>query len=310
MGATEWGLLVLLSVVWGGSFFFGKLALAELSPFSVVLGRVSIAALVLNILVVVTGNRISVSRNAWAAFVLMGLLNNLIPFSLIFWGQTKISSGLAATLNSTTPLFTVVLAHFLTRDEKVTPGRLIGVLLGVVGVAWTIGQEALAGLGTNQIAQFAVLGAAVSYALAGIFGRTLRSHSPIVAATGQVTTTTAMMVPIVCYVDQPWRTPIPSPLTIVSIVALGVLCTALAYVIYFRILRVAGATNLLLVTLLVPVSASLLGVCILGERVEANQLTGMALIGLGLSAIDGRVFKFIRCRFGSIGSASKDHQRD
>ena len=221
----------------------------------------------------------------------MGTLNNLIPFSLIVWGQTHIASGLAAILNATTPLFTVVLGHLLTRDEKMTPMRLIGVLIGLAGVTLMFGAEVLGGLGLAIVAQFAVLGAAISYACAGLFGRRFKDTPPLVTATGQLTATTVLMLPLVLLVDRPWTLPAPSPSTWAAIIALALLCTAVAYVIYFRILAAAGATNLLLVTFLIPVSAIGLGVTVLGERLGPEHLAGMALIGLGLAAIDGRALK-------------------
>jgi len=305
MGRIEWGLLVLLSMLWGGSFFFGKLAVAQLPPLSVVLGRVSIAAIALNLLVFAFGHRMPAAGKTWTAFFVMGFLNNLIPFSLIFWGQTQIASGLAAILNSTTPLFTVVLAHFLTQDEKLTPWRISGVGLGMAGVAWMIGVDALSGIGSNVAAQMAVLGAAVSYAFAGIYGRRFRSLPPLVTAAGQVTAATVMMTPLVCYFDRPWTLPFPDTVTVSSVIALALLCTALAYVIYFRILALAGATNLLLVTFLIPVSALVLGIFILGEELEPRHFAGMALIALGLAGIDGRPMKWLARKRQAEKSAPK-----
>lgn len=289
MGPVEWVLLLILSVLWGGSFFFGKVALAELPPFTLVFGRVCIAALALNVIVLVSPYRMPTSGRVWAAFCVMGLLNNLIPFSLIFWGQTRIASALAAILNSTTPLFTVILAHLLTKDEKLTPKRLSGVLLGIGGVAVMIGPEALSGLGGDVLAQVAVMGAALSYALAGLFGRRFKGIPPLVTASGQVTATTFIMVPVVCLADQPWSLPTPGIRTFAALVGLALLSTAFAYVLYFRILAVAGATNLLLVTFLIPVSALVLGTSVLGERLSSRQFGGMALIATGLAAIDGRL---------------------
>ncbi len=161
MKLREWVLLIILSVLWGWAFFFSKVALRELPPFTVVLGRVTIAAVALNLTVRLTGHRLPLTLKAWLAFLFMGLLNNLIPFSLIFWGQTQIHSSLASILNATTPLWTVLLAHFLTSDERLTLNRLGGVLLGVVGVVVTIGPDALLGLGLNVPAQLAVIGAAI-----------------------------------------------------------------------------------------------------------------------------------------------------
>ncbi len=294
MGPVEWVLLVVLAILWGGSFFFGKLALAEVPPFTIVFVRVCLAAVALHVIVLASGLRMPTSLSTWAMFFTMGALNNLIPFSLIFWGQTQIPSGLASILNSTTPLFTVVLAHFLTRDERLTANRVAGVLFGVAGVAVMIGSDALAGLGVHVLAQVAVLGAAFSYACAGIFGRRFQGTPPLITAAGQVTGTSLMMLPIMLAVDRPWTLPMPGLRTWGAMVGLALLCTAVGYVIYFRILAKAGATNLLLVTFLIPVSALLLGTWILGEQLDLKHFAGMGLIALGLGAIDGRPLRFLR----------------
>jgi drug/metabolite transporter (DMT)-like permease len=294
MGAIEWLLLIALSVLWGGTFLFAEIALEEVRPFTLVLGRVGIAALILVVVVYATGHRMPRSWTAWLPFLIMGALNNLIPFSLIFWGQIEITGSLASILNATTPLFTVLLAHFLTRDERMTPGRLAGLALGIAGVVAMVGPAALHGLGLHLLAQIAVLGAALSYAFAGIYGRRFRGQPPLVTAAGQVSATTLMMLPLALALDQPWAGTLPGVSTWVAILGLALLSTALAYILYFRILATAGATNLLLVTFLIPVSAILLGVAMLGERLYLEQVVGMLLIGLGLAAIDGRPANWLR----------------
>lgn len=291
MTPTEWGLLIFLSILWGGSFFFGEVALNDMSPFSIVLGRVLIATAVLHIIVRATGQKMPTSWRLWRLFFVMGAINNLIPFSLIFWGQIRITSGLASILNATTPLWGVLLAHLLTDDERLTTNKLTGVLFGVAGVTLIIGPEALRSLGLNVVAQLAVLGAAVSYAVAGIFGRRFKGIPSLVTAAGQVTGTTVLMIPLVLFVDRPWERPFPTPESWAALIALGLLSTALAYVIYFRLLSTAGATNLLLVTFLIPVSALLLGIFILNEQFTGWHIGGMGLIFLGLAAIDGRLFQ-------------------
>jgi drug/metabolite transporter (DMT)-like permease len=296
MGPLEWALLITLSVLWGGSFFFAEVALEQVRPLTLVFARVGLAAGALLLAVYATRQRMPASVGLWAAFFAMGALNNLIPFSLIFWGQTRITGGLAAILNATAPLFTVVLAHFLTRDEKMTPHRLGGVLLGVVGVVVMIGPAVLRELGLQLLAQVAVLGAALSYGLAGIFGRRFRDLPPLVSAAGQVSATTVMMLPVVLLLEGAWGVPLLGVRTWGAILGLALLSTALAYLIYFRILASAGAINLFLVTFLIPVSAIVLGASLLGERLEPQHLAGMALIGLGLAAIDGRPLGLLRRR--------------
>jgi len=295
MGPREWLLLLVLATLWGGSFFLGKVAIAELHPFSVVLGRVALAAVALNLLVRVSGRRMSRTPATWGALLVMGALNNVIPFSLIFWSQTWIDSGLAAILNATTPLFTILLAHALT-DERLTAGRLGGVLFGLIGVAVMIGPEALTHLGSQVVAQLMVLGAACSYGCASIFGRRFRGTPPLVTAAGQVSASAALMLPLALLADRPWELPLPHFQVLGAVAGLALLSTTIAYVIYFRLLAAAGPTNLVLVTLLIPVSALLLGTTILGERLEARSLAGMALIALALASVDGRPLALLRAR--------------
>lgn len=289
MGPEEWALLVLLATLWGGSFFLAKVAVAEISPLTLVLGRVGIAAVALLAVVRLAGWRMPRERGVWLAFLGMGALNNLLPFALIFWAQTSIASGLASILNATTPLFGVLLAHVLTRDERLTPARLAGALTGLGGVALMIGSEAITEGGFHLLPQLACLLAAVSYAMAGIYGRRFGGMAPLVVAAGQVSASTLMALPVVLLVDRPWTLAVPSAAAWAAVVALALVCTALGYVLFFRILKAAGATNILLVTLLVPVSAILLGSLILGESLAARHVLGMALIAVGLACIDGRL---------------------
>lgn len=291
MTAAEWGLLIVLSVLWGGSFFFTGVALRELPPFTVVVLRVGGAAAILFLVLAVTGHRMPGSLRIWVAFIGMGLLNNMLPFCLIVWGQTRIASGLAAILNATTPLWTVLVAHFLTADEKMSGNKLAGVLAGLTGVAVMIGPSLLSEIGGEAWAQLAVVGAALSYAFAGIYGRRFKRMgvAPMVTATGQVTVSAVLLLPVVLLVDRPWTLPLPGAATIGAVIGTAALSTALAYVIYFRLLSSAGATNLALVTFLIPVSAILLGALALHERLDPRHVAGMALIGAGLAAIDGRL---------------------
>ena len=301
MGALEWGMVILLALVWGGSFFFNEIAVRELPPLTVVVGRVVLASVILLILLRLLGQQMPVNGTVWRAFFVMGFINNVVPFTLIVWGQIHIASGVASILNATTPLFTVLVAHWMTADEKITRGRVMGVFAGLAGVAVMIGGEALSDLGVNVLAQLAVLAAALSYAFAGVYGRRFRALeiSPMATATGQVTASSIMMIPVMLIVDQPWLLPLPSAAAIWSLIGVAALSTAFAYILYFRILSTAGATNLLLVTFLVPVSAILLGVLVLGEVLLPKHLTGMTLIGLGLAAIDGRPWRYCRSIFAA-----------
>lgn len=291
MGWKEWAMLIILSVLWGGSFFFNGIAVRELPPFTIVTLRVGLAALALVVFIRMMGLSLPKDYRIWLAFFGMGFLNNLLPFCLIVWGQTQIASGLASILNATTPLFGVIVAHFLTADEKITRNKIAGVLIGFLGVAIMIGPDAIAGIRGNLWPQLAVLCAAFSYSLAGIFGRRFKAMgvAPLITATGQVTATTIMLIPIALLVDHPWTLAAPSAAVWGALAGIALLSTALAYVLFFRILSTAGAVNLMLVTFLIPVSAILLGALFLGETLQTKHLIGMAMITAGLAAIDGRL---------------------
>jgi drug/metabolite transporter (DMT)-like permease len=293
MTSREWALLLALSVLWGGSFFFVRVALDGLPPLTLVLARVGIGGIVLFAVLKAMGQAFPRRWEVWTTLAVMALLNNLIPFSLIFWGQTAIPAGLAAILNATTPLFTVIVMHLFTSDEKATTPKIVGVMTGFAGVVVLVGPAAFGALDTPLWALAACLGAAVSYAFSGLWGRRFKplGLTPVFTAWGQLTVTTLAMLPIVAIVDQPWTLAMPGWPSILAVLGLAVLSTALAYIIFFRILDSAGPTNLLLVTFLIPVSAILLSSLFLGERLAWTHFAGMALIGVGLAAIDGRLWK-------------------
>lgn len=291
MSTTAWLLLLLLSLLWGGSFFFVGVAIAEVPPLTIVAARVGLAAVVLWVALPALGVAPPRGLRAWSAVAAMGLLNNALPFSLIVWAQQTLPSGLAAILNATTPLWGVMVAHLALREERITPARLAGALLGFAGVAAIGGVDILGGTTAALPAIVAMLAATLSYACAGVFGRRLARVGvvPMQAAVGQLSVAAALMVPLAMVVEAPWQRPLPSVAALGALAGLAILCTAVAYVLYFRILALAGAVNLLLVTFLVPVSAIVLGTAILGEALEARHFVGMALIGVGLALIDGRV---------------------
>jgi drug/metabolite transporter (DMT)-like permease len=291
MNPSEWGLLLLLSLLWGGSFFFVGVAVKELPPLTIVLARVSLAALLLWLSAPLTGlsaARILANAPALAA---LGLLNNAIPFTLIVWGQTHLASGLASILNATTPLITVIAAHFLTSSERLNARKLLGALIGLIGVALMIGPDIARGLATDVVAEAAGLAAALSYALASIFARRFRTLGlePIEVATGQITASSLMLAPLALAVDRPWDLPAPSLGAIGALIAIAAFSTALAYIVYFRILAGAGATNVVLVTLLAPATSIGLGAAFLGERLATRHFVGLALIAIALAGIDGRL---------------------
>jgi drug/metabolite transporter (DMT)-like permease len=255
-----------------------------------------LAALTLNLVVRFMGQWLPREPRIWLAFFGMGLFNNVIPQTLIVWGQTQIPSGLASILNATTPLFGVLVAHFFTSDEKMTGKKLAGVIVGFAGVAIMVGPAALRGLGTHIWAQLAILLASAFYGISGVYGRRFKrlGVAPMVTATGQLTASTLMLAPLALLIDHSWTLATPSAATWLAIAGLALLSTALAYLIFFRLLASAGATNLLLVTFLIPVSAVFLGSLFLGEHLEAKHFIGMGFIAAGLAAIDGRLLNLIR----------------
>jgi len=297
MGVTEWMLLLALSAIWGGSFFFAKIALIDIPPFTLVFLRVAIASAALYLVLRATGKRLPGSGRLWVAFFAMGFLNNLLPFSLLFWGQTHIGAGLASILNALVPVFTVLVAHVWTADEKLSYGKLIGALLGMIGVTVMIGVDVGNGMQwVTVLAMLACVAAAGSYGVASVYGLRFKAMAvePLSIAFGQLTASTVIMLPIMLVVDRPWTLVVPSSSTIAAILGLALISTALAYVIYFRVLEKGGATNISLVTFLIPISAILLGTQFLGETLAWHHMAGMSLIFVGLIALDGRLMRKLR----------------
>ena len=288
LGITEWMLLVGLSVLWGGSYLFMKLAVLTVPLFTIVLGRVSIAALALLIVLTISGTGIPKGRRIWLAFFGMGIFNNVIPMSLIVFSQNSISVGLASILNSITPLFTILVAHMTTNDERLTFRKLVGISFGIMGVVMLMGPELVDNFGVAALGEWACLGAALSYACANTFGRRFvqLGTKPMQTAFGQVVASTVILAPLVLVVDQPWTISDPGFLPVLSILALGLFCTALAYVIYFQILARSGATAIALVTFMIPPSAILMGWLALGEQISFQNFLGLSLIGVGLFSVN------------------------
>jgi drug/metabolite transporter (DMT)-like permease len=289
-----WGLLFALSVVWGGSFFFAAVALTGFPPFTIVLGRVAIASVALFFACRAAGLALPRGREAWMACAGMGLLNNALPFTFITVGQQYIPSGLAAVVNAATPVFAVLCAHALAHDERLTANKLGGAMTGLAGVAILAGPAAfMPGHGAELLGIGLCLAASLSYGLSGVWSRRVGrvGLQPLPTAFGQCVSSTLMMLPLVLLFDQPWTLPAPPAEAVAALLGFGVLSTALAYVLFYTILAGAGATNAMLVTLLVPITAMLLGSLVLGEVLAARHFAGMAVIGAGLLLIDGRVFR-------------------
>lgn len=293
MTGAAWVMLIGLSAFWGSSYFWTEIALQGLPVLAIVAFRLALAAAVLWFVVWLSGARVPREPRIWGAYLVMGLLNSVIPFSLIVWGQTDISSSLASILTATTPIFTVVIAALFLRDEPATRIKVAGVIVGFLGVVVMIGPDAFNDLGQSVMAQLAIVLAGVSYAIATVFGR--RFHglglSPNVSSACQVSMSTIFILPFAYFTDSFDTASAAPPIVWVAILSLAVLSTAVAYMLYFRILATAGATNVVLVTFLIPVTAILLGTLILHETLNFNEILGMLLITLALIAIDGRLFR-------------------
>lgn len=296
MNRADWAILLLLALVWGSAFLFISIAVHQMPPLTYVWLRLSIAAAGLWAFQWWRGNRAALPARVWGAMLVLALLNNVIPFALIGWGEVRISSGLASILNATTPIWGVLVAHVFTRDERMTPGKIAGVLLGFAGVVAMIGPSLLSSLGSSSIAELACVIASLSYALAAVWARRFKTMglNPMAVTNGQLTMGAVVTLPLALFVDRPWLQPLPSAGAMAAVVALALLCTAFAYVLYFRLIDRAGATNALLVTLLVPPVAVVLGILLLGETLAARDVAGLALIALGLAAIDGRLGWLLR----------------
>lgn len=291
MTRSDWLRLTILSILWGGSFLFVEVALEGLPVLTIVWARVALAAVILGLVLAVSGAGFP-GRAVWPALVVMGVFNNVVPYTLFVTAQGQITGALASVLNATTPLFTVLVAHLATTDERITGTKAVGLGLGFAGVVVMLSGK---GLGGEGIAMLACLMAALSYGVAGVWGRRFwaRGVAPLATAFGQVTASAAVLLPVWLWVDAPWAMGWPGLRPVAAVVALAGLSTALAYLLYFRLLASAGATNLSLVTFLIPVSASFLGWLALAEALRPEHLAGFGLIVAGLMAIDGRVGRWL-----------------
>lgn len=290
-------MLAALAIIWGGSFFFAEIALRELPPMTITLHRVFWALPILIFVIWAKGITPPKSLKIWGAYLTMGALNNALPFSLIFWGQTQITSGLASILNGATGVTGVIVAGLFLSDERLTPTKLIGVVVGFFGVALTVGIEALQNFDLRSLAQMAVLLAGLSYSIAGVWAKLrLSGQKPEMNALGMLLCSTVIMCPLALYIDGTPQFDLQIS-TWSALLALAIICTSLSYLLYFNILNRAGSGNLMLVTLLIPPFAITLGVLVLGESLAPISLVGFAFIALGLIIIDGRVIRLLQRSF-------------
>jgi len=289
-------LLLALAMVWGGSFFFAEIALTEVPPLTIALHRIVWAVPVLFLVVWWQGINIPRSANIWMCYLVMGALNNAIPFSLIFWGQTSIDAGLASILNGTTAVFGAVVAGLLLANEPLTSRKIVGALFGLIGVAVIMGIDALTQFRLQNLGQLAIIGASLSYAFASVWGRQfLSNHPPVMNALGMLVGSSILMIPVTIVSEGIPTTSLSSGVW-AALLALAILSTALAYLLYFNILVRAGAANLMLVTLLIPPVAITLSVLFLGEKLGIEALMGFGIIAIGLAITDGRLLDRIRTK--------------
>lgn len=289
-----WFELIALSLIWGGSFLSIRIALDEVPFLTAVLHRTGWAMIILWGVALATGHKIPRPGKVWIGFLGMGLLNNVIPFSLMAWGQLHIESGLTSIFNAATAIFGILVAALILADERLTLNRIVGVAVGFAGVCVAIGLEALKGFDIRSVAQLAVLAGTLSYAFAGVWARRwLAGLPPVVAAAGMLTGSTFVMVPLVYWVDG-----IPSlglkSITWIAILYYAGIATALAYLLYYRVLARAGSGSLMLCTLLIPPVAITLGALVRDETLPANAYVGFMILALGLIILDGRALAWLR----------------
>jgi drug/metabolite transporter (DMT)-like permease len=289
MTPSEWGLLLLLSAIWGGSFYFFAILIKELPVFTIVFFRVFLATLALWAVALASGFKPPNTWGKWKDYFVMGALNNVVPFSFIVWGESRVTPGLGAVLNATTPFFTVLVAHAFLATERLSWNRLTGALVGLIGVGAMMGFDAVKTMGGDLYYQLAFVLASVCYGLSSVWARRFSANPPLVNAASQTAASSLMLLPLVLMFDHPWHLPMPSTLAIFSLLGLSLLCTAVAYILFFTIIKRAGSTNISLVTFLVPISAIILGAALLNEHIGFSHILGMLVIGVGLALIDGRI---------------------
>lgn len=290
LGATEWGLIALQSMLWGSGYFFIAMVHGELSVIAITALRTLPAAALLLAVVLALGYRLPAEWRQWRLFLGFALINAFIPHLLVVWGQSRATGGMAAILNATAPVMGLFLAHVLTRDEKLSANRLAGVLAGLTGVAILVGADMTLGSGLDILARLALLGAPLCYVVANIVARTkLSAHHPFVIAAMQMLCSMLISMPLLLILDPPWNHPLPSGRTLAAIAGMGILGSGLSALCHFTVLRRAGVTNASLVTLIMPLTPIVLGGVFLGETLSARDIAGALVIATALILIDGRV---------------------
>lgn len=301
MSLGDWAMLALCAIFWGSAYTFNKITIAEMPVLTVTGVRLVIAASFLYLLARLNGVVIPKPGAAWRPFFVFTLFSNVFPFLLVLYGQRSTASGLAAVLGATTPLFLIILAHYFTHDERIIPRKLLGVIVGLAGVAIVVGPAALEGWNESVEGKLALVFAALLYAVGAVYSKRLATHPPLVISTLQMTCGAVLIVPVMLFVDQPWTIARPSNFAIGSLVATAIFSSALASYTYFRVFRRAGAVNAMLVTLLVPITPLIIGAIAFGERLLFREAIGGLVIGLALVIVDGRLPRAIWRRMSGRG---------
>ncbi|MET3495661.1 DMT family transporter [Variovorax boronicumulans] len=282
--AFEWALLAVLATCWGASYTFIKIGVQTLPPVTLIAARTLIAALLLLAVLRMRGLKLPTEPAMWRRFVAQACLNSVLPFTLIAWAARSVDAGLATILNSTSPIFIFLLGLCLSGAEKPSPRRLFGVAAGLAGICLIVGVEALHGLGHSLRAQLALVAAAVCYAFAAMFGRVFKGLDPMVPAAGSLLSGAAMLLPASVLIDRPW-TLAPSAASMAAVLALAVLSTALAFTIYFRLIKTLGPMSTAAQAYLrVPIGVAI-GMVFLGERLVPTAWAGLGCIVVGVVAM-------------------------
>ncbi len=296
MRMKDWLVLTFLSSLWGSSFFFIEIIIRDIPTITLVSIRLILSAVILYLILLISGKNLRLDKSLVVAFFVMGLLNSILPYSLIAWGQHYVSSGMSATLIASTPLLTVIAAHYLTPDEKATANKIIGVVIGLLGVAIMLKDQFSVNDSDLLIGKIVMLIAASCYASGAIYSKKVSKYgmSPIETATGQMAAGAIFLTPFALIIDRPWLLPTPGLDTVLAMLGLVLLSSVLAYILFFKLMKTAGVTNLILVAFLIPVSSIILGVLVLNENFTLAHGLGMLFIGVSLTIIDGRALKFLR----------------
>jgi drug/metabolite transporter (DMT)-like permease len=282
--AFELALLLVLATLWGASYSFIKVGVATIPPITLIAARTGIAGGLLLAIMRFRGIRMPRDAATWRRFLFQACLNSVIPWTMIAWGERSLDAGLATILNSTSPIFTFFLTLAVTRHDALTFRKLLGVVAGMAGICLIVGVEALAGLGEQLVAQVVMVLAAICYAGAAIFGRGFEDLDPMAPAAGSLLAGAAILVPVSLVVDRPW-TLVPSKSSVLALLGLAVFSTAMALVIYFRLIQTLGSVGTTAQAYLrVPIGVAL-GVLFLDERPSATAWIGLACVVIGVAAM-------------------------